>query len=150
MRLDESLSPLVDGETIVLKSPANPEADGFENHGHQHDQRVFGLYRYNDKTDVIALASNEGFSDTRRVNPQKVTLDKIDMSHGYIKPTASDKKDKFDVGLPFKLEEGTVYVDAYNPDSKTEYIVNKDGDIVNKEEGKPIEFKEFLILKRKA
>ena len=150
LRLDESLSPLVDGETIVLKSPANPEADGYEGHGHQHDQRVFGLYRYNDKTDVIALASNEGFSDTRRVNPQKVTLDKIDMSHGYVKPTASDKEDKFDVGLPFKLEEGTVYVDAYNPESKTEYVVNKDGDIVNKEEGKPIEFKEFLILKRKA
>ena len=149
LRLGEGLSALVDGETIVLKSPANPEANGMDNHPHQHDQRVFGLYRYNDKDDVIALASNEGFSDTRRVNPRQVTLDKIDMSHGYIKPSAPDKGNMVDVGLPFKLQEGTVYVDVYNPNNKTEYIVDKDGNIINREEGKPIEFTEFLILKRK-
>ena len=150
LRLDDGLSALVDGETIILKSPNNPNADGVDGHPHQHNQRVFGLYRYNDKSDVIGIVSNEGFSDTRRVNPKMITLNKIDMSQGFIKPSASDKGDKVEVGLPFRLKEGVIYVDAYNPDNKTEYIVDKQGNIVNKDKRQPIVFREFLILKRKV
>ena len=75
---------------------------------------------------------------------------KIDMSQGFIKPSASDKGDKVEVGLPFRLKEGVIYVDAYNPDNKTEYIVDKQGNIVNKDKRQPIVFREFLILKRKV
>jgi hypothetical protein len=85
---------------------------------------VSAIYRYNDKEDVIAVFNNAGFNAKRHFEqfPQKIK--EIDLTEGKLNENGDKggKKDPFMIGLPFKLDDGTEYVNAMNPDDKTQYV----------------------------
>ncbi|MCQ2958079.1 MAG: hypothetical protein MJ180_04145, partial [Candidatus Gastranaerophilales bacterium] len=121
LRNDENLTSLINGDTILLKQQGGDKARG-----------VIGMYRYNDKDDVIILIHNAGFNSSRNFDENKsITINKIDLSAGKATYVAEQTYDKGEVqvGLPEgkQLEENTIYVDAL--DETKEYIVEADGNI---------------------
>ncbi len=150
LRNDKAFSPLVNGDSIVLTD---------HNKGKSEEDRVFGIYRYNDQTDLIALFNKKGFGPSREaagmVSDESVKLDYIDLSQEsnvQENPAPADNNgtshDNFSVLA--NLQENTVYRNALEKDNSEYKIVIQDGKKVIKkyENGKsqPIEMKAPSLL----
>jgi glycosidase len=143
LRNEEALSPLVNGNTVMLKNQKAID----------ELQTVVGLYRYNDNTDVITLIHNSGFDATRNGSKaEAVELDKIDLGSTEIESKKdNDENPKYQVGLPFKLATGSVFVNALDKNDINEYKIDADGNLVNANKAEKIKIVgSTLILKRKA
>ena len=136
LRNDKDLTCLVNGETIFL----SPQAPVAEAEAQMKPWYSLGLYRYNDKDDAIILINKDGFKPKRNcdnkkeytikyINMAESSLDKDSLnSYGMNRQNASgnerivlDEINKF--GLPNNLKEGTIFVDALNPENK--FIVDE-------------------------
>lgn len=126
LRKRAELSPLVNGQTVMLKPMK--DADG------KDETRLFALYRYNKDRDVIAIFNNDGFSSKRAdcdVKPH--TIPSIDTNRGINDPEKkNDDKDQF--GIEGGIKTGTRYIDAFDKDKKPEYVVDNEGKL--RKEGK--------------
>lgn len=133
LRNQKHLSPLTNGSTVVLK--------------HQDTKvPVFGIFRYNEDSDVIALFNNEGFGVSRKdAGKDEVALGttSIDLGQGSLEHNGT----KYSLGLPTGLKEGTVYKNAF--DEKDTYEI-KDGKLVKQGDDKEIKIKGSTLLLYRA
>ncbi|NLF83918.1 MAG: hypothetical protein GX568_08060 [Candidatus Gastranaerophilales bacterium] len=133
------LSPLVNGHTLRLK-PISEEP----NH-------LYGVYRYNKDTDVIGIINGAGLQEivddkgnkTGEFRTVTKTIKQLDLSRGLL----NDDLNK-PLGVPTKLPEGTVYVDALNKDNR--FVINAEGNLVNAKGGNIVIDKPALILHREV
>ncbi len=122
LRKRPELSPLVNGQLIPLNYINN---------------NLYGVYRYNKETDVIALINASGHNETQdgvKVKTQEIPY--IDTSRNG------------EFGVPGGVKDGTEYVNALNKED--EYITANGGKIYSKKYKQPIVIDgPALILHRK-
>lgn len=105
----DKLSPLVNGYTVLLKPPIE-------------NKNVVALYRYNKDTDVISVLNTTELKDDRvNYTPGRVEIPYIDTNRA--------EYNSKEIGLQGGAEDGTIYVNAFDP--KDKYIV-EDGKIYKK------------------
>jgi hypothetical protein len=127
------LSPLVNGHTLRLK-PISEEP----NH-------LYGIYRYNKNTDIIGIINGAGLEETPDGEFKTKTreINKLDLSRDLLDGNADRP-----VGVPTKLPEGTVYVDAI--DTSKRFVIDAEGNLVNAKGGNIVIDKPALILHREV
>lgn len=131
LRKKSELSPLVDGQPVILKK--------IKNFNNSDNKNLFGLYRYNSERDVIAIMNTAGFDATRKITSHEQKIPYID----------TGRQGEF--GISGGLQDGTVYVNALKEED--EYIVSDGGKFYKKEDNEEITSiiidKPALILYRK-
>lgn len=137
LRNQPGMSCLSNGPMLTMK-PQAIKGDGVE------QDRVRVYYRYNNVDDVIAIQNNNGFNPHRHFEIKPVELEKVDLSSAPM-----EKHEEFQLGIPFKLKEGTTYINAENPNDKTEYVIDSEGNLVKKGGGTIKVDTDMIFLKRK-
>ncbi|OGI04934.1 MAG: hypothetical protein A2Y25_00730 [Candidatus Melainabacteria bacterium GWF2_37_15] len=122
LRKNSNLSPLIDGQMLMLQRTQN--------------DKIIPLYRYNKDRDVIAIINAAGIHKTEH-GDYKVSFATIP----FIDTTRDDKNE---LGVPGGLKPGTVYINARD-EKDGKYVINDKGQLV-KADGKQIEIKDNALL----
>lgn len=127
LRNKEALSPLVNGHVIPLETQTLLNADG-----QPSKDKAFTLYRYNDKTDIISVFHNRGFSeDPRGAGDGSVKLKKIELGPLRYNNTTSELPNELEAGITYRnalVNDGVEYI-ARNINGHS-YVERKDGDYI--------------------